>query len=139
VVSQKYELNEFLQDIKINEKGRVEIEELNLVYGGLSGPLYVPSLFEKILRLDCFHNELTSLSELPDGLEKLDCFDNQLTSLPKLPDGLKELNCSHNQLTSLPKLPDGLKKFYCYNNPFSQKTIERIKSHPNYDDGIWEI
>ena len=174
----KDNLNEFLQNLKINEKGRAEIEELDLSFCGLSGHLYMPSLFEKIQRLDCFHNELTSLSELPDGLEKLYCFHNQLTSLPKLPDGLKILHCYGNQLTSLPKLPDGLKVLYCSANeltslpklpdrleklwcdnnqltslpelpktlkdldcsgcPLSEKTIRKIRSHPNYNPN-WRI
>jgi Leucine-rich repeat (LRR) protein len=113
----KGKINEFLQNLKINEKGRVEIEELDLSSCNLSGTLYLPSLFEKI--------------------KKLDCGENQLTSLPKLPDGLEVLNCSNNQLTSLPKLPDGLKKLECGGNPLSPETIQRIKSHPNYNPNTW--
>jgi len=43
----KDKLNEFLQNLKINEKERVEIEGLDLSSCGLSGHLYIPSLFEK--------------------------------------------------------------------------------------------
>ena len=94
----KDKLNEFLQNLKINEKGRVEIEGLDLSSCGLSGHLYIPSLFEKIQRLDCFKN--------------------QLASLPRLPVALKVLS-------------------YLY-NPLSQKTVQKIKSHPNYNSN-WEI
>jgi len=85
-------LDEFIKSIKINGKGRVEIEVLDVSYCLLPLSLYLPSLFEKIKVLRCNNNHF-------------------LSSLPKLPDGLKELDCSYNQLTSLPELPDGLKVF----------------------------
>jgi len=155
----KDKINEFLQQLKINEKGRIEIEKLDLSYCNLSGTLYLLSLFEKIKILYCYFNQLTSLPELPDVLEQLYCSSNQLTSLPKLPDGLKLINCSNNQLTSLPELPDGLEildcyenqltslpelpdglvKLYCSGNPLSPETIQRIKSHPNYNIHTWLI
>jgi Leucine-rich repeat (LRR) protein len=175
----KDKINEFLQNLKINERGRVEIEELDLSFCNLSGTLYLLSLFEKIEVLNCSNNQLTSLPELPDGLEMLDCAFNQFislpelpgglkelycsfnhfTSLPELPDGLKVLDCSFNQLTSLPELPNGLKLLFCFNNrltslpelpksliiihsqnnQLSQETIEKIKSHPNYDSSTWII
>jgi len=115
----KGRINEFLQNLKINEKGRVEIEKLDLRGCKLSGALYLPSLFERIRTLDCSNNQLTFLPELPDGLEKLDCAFNQLTSLPELPDGLKKLDCVVNQL--------------------SPETIKRIQSHPKYDPINWWI
>jgi Leucine-rich repeat (LRR) protein len=128
-------LDEFIKSIKINEKGRVEIEELDVSYCFVllslylpSLSLYLPSLFEKIKVLDCSHNQLTSLPELPDGLEVLDCSSNQLTSLPKLPDGLKKLGCSNNQLTSLPELPDSLEELYCSHN--------QLTSLPKLPDGL---
>jgi Leucine-rich repeat (LRR) protein len=155
----KDKINEFLQNLKINERGRVEIEELDLSFCNLSGTLYLLSLFEKIEVLNCFYNKLISLPELPDGLKRLDCSYNQLTSLPELPNGLEELNCSDNKLTSLPELPNGLKRLSCYNNkltslpelpaglqwlncfhnPLSPKTIKKIKSHPNYNIHTWLI
>jgi Leucine-rich repeat (LRR) protein len=106
-------LYEFLQNIKINEKGRVEIEELDVSYCGLSS-LYLPSLFEKIKKLYCSDNKLKSLPELLDSLEDLYCSVNQLESLPTLPASLKVLDCSGNKLKSLPKkLPDSLEELYC--------------------------
>ena len=135
----KENINEFLQNLKINEKGRVEIERLDLSRCNLSGTLYLPSLFEKIKILSCSDNQLTSLPKLPDGLKELDCSFNQLTSLPELPDGLEILSCDSNQLTSLPELPNGLKELYCYFNQLSPETIQRIKSHPNYDPLNWKF
>jgi len=113
----KERLNEFLQAIKINEKGRVEIEKLDVSYCGLSS-LYLPSLFEKIKVLDCRNNQLKSLPE-------------------KLPASLKVLDCHFNQLKSLPKLPDSLEVLWCNENPLTKETIEKIKSHPNYNPKSW--
>jgi Leucine-rich repeat (LRR) protein len=111
--------NEFLQNIKINEKGRIEIKKLSISYCNLSHSLYLPSLFERIEVLDCSYNILTSLPELPDGLE--------------------ELNCRNNQLTSLPELPDSLIKLECDGNPLTKETIEKTQSHPNYEPRTWVI
>ena len=115
----KENINEFLQNLKINEKGRVEIEKLDLSFCNLSGTFYLLSLFEKIKILNCSGNHLTSLPELPDGLKRLSCYNNKLTSLPELPAGLQWLNCFHN--------------------PLSRKTIKKIKSHPNYNIHTWLI
>ncbi|EGO6711284.1 hypothetical protein GSM91_16690 [Escherichia coli] len=62
------------------------------------------------LELELANLMLTSLPELPAGLEKLDVSGNQLCSLPVLPTGLEELYVRRNLLDSLPVLPDGLKK-----------------------------
>ena len=135
----KEKLDEFIKSIKINEKGRVEIEELDVSLCELSDTFYLPSLFEEVKKLDCSLCGLTSLPTLPKGLEILRCSFNRLTLLPELPDELKELWCSHNKLTSLHELPRGLKKLYCSGNPLSPETIERIESHPNYDPRTWII
>jgi hypothetical protein len=76
-------LDNFLQQIRINEKGRVEIERLDMSYCDLSF-LYLPSLFEKIKEFNCVSNKLTFLPELPDEVEWIDCSSNQLTSLPQI-------------------------------------------------------
>ncbi|EIV7047029.1 hypothetical protein L7F69_005026 [Escherichia coli] len=62
------------------------------------------------LELELANLMLTSLPELPAGLEKLDVSGNQLCSLPVLPTGLEELYVRRNLLDSLPVLPAGLKK-----------------------------
>jgi hypothetical protein len=57
--------------------------------------------FTSLTKLDCSHNELTSLPPLPDALTVLGCKGNQLTSLPTLPDALTVLSCYSNRLTSI--------------------------------------
>ncbi|EGB59624.1 ipa4 [Escherichia coli M863] len=64
------------------------------------------------LELELANLMLTSLPELPAGLEKLDVSGNQLCSLPVLPTGLEELYVRRNLLDSLPVLPAGLKHLY---------------------------
>lgn len=60
---------------------------------------------------------ITSLPDLPPGIEKLMCHNTQLTTLPALPSGLQRLWCSHMQLTSLPALPYGLEFLWCPHTP----------------------
>jgi len=55
-----------------------------------------------------------------------------------LPNRLEELFCAGNRLTSLPRLPDALKVLSYSYNPLSQKTVQKIKSHPNYNSN-WEM
>ncbi|EOR9937317.1 hypothetical protein FDR96_RS17350 [Escherichia coli] len=62
------------------------------------------------LELELANLMLTSLPELPAGLEKLDVSGNQLCSLPVLPTGLKHLYLCKNHLCSLPVLPASLEK-----------------------------
>ena len=68
------------------------------------------------LELELANLMLTSLPELPAGLEKLDVSGNQLCSLPVLPTGLEELYVRRNLLDSLPVLPAGLKHLYVCKN-----------------------
>ncbi|EHL0351214.1 hypothetical protein DT313_001628 [Escherichia coli] len=68
------------------------------------------------LELELANLMLTSLPELPAGLEKLDVSGNQLCSLPVLPTGLEELYVRRNLLDSLPVLPAGLKHLYLCKN-----------------------
>lgn len=76
--------------------------------------------------LDVSVENLTSLSELPDGLLKFDCSNNELKLLPTLPSTLKTLNCAYNDLTFLPELPDGLVYLYCDHNPLECIIPERF-------------
>ncbi len=69
--------------------------------------------------LQCSHNNLSSLPQLPNSLEILYCGRNNLSSLPQLPYSLTCLNCSNNNLSSLPQLPKSLKKLWCWNNNLS--------------------
>ena len=65
--------------------------------------------------LDTIALRITSLPELPTGLQTLHCSDAHLTSLPKLPATLQKLYCSYTLLTSLPELPTGLQVLSCFN------------------------
>ncbi|EGO8353819.1 hypothetical protein E0V34_18120 [Escherichia coli] len=71
------------------------------------------------LELELANLMLTSLPELPAGLEKLDVSGNQLCSLPVLPTGLEELYVRRNLLDSLPVLPAGLVMLDVSNNQLS--------------------
>jgi Leucine-rich repeat (LRR) protein len=135
----KKEYEEKVKELLIEWYPKKENIELDLSYCNLSGTLYIPSLFEKIEVLDCSYNQITSLPKLPNGLKDLNCSHNKLTSLPELPDGLKRLSCYNNKPTSLPELPAGLQWLNCFHNPLSPETIQKIKSHPNYNIHTWLI
>lgn len=63
----------------------------------------LPELPPSCIRLNCSHNRLKSLPELP-SIVYLHCGNNQLTVLPDLP-LVTDLDCGNNQLTVLPDLP----------------------------------
>ena len=81
--------------------------------------------------------EVTSITNLPTGLEKLHCGHQFITELTNLPSSLVDLNCesnyvenldfskvdklkflkvTSNHLTQLENLPDTLEELYCNNN-----------------------
>jgi Leucine-rich repeat (LRR) protein len=91
----------------------------------------LPELPAGLQALHCYNNQITSLPELPAGLQELDCSHTQLTSLPELPAGLQKLYCSHTQLTSLPELPAGLKELYCWHT--------QLTSLPELPTGLKEL
>lgn len=66
--------------------------------------------------LDLMGLNLTSLPELPPGLQALEADDNSLASLPELPPGLEYLNASNNSLASLPTLPPVSTNLRVYGN-----------------------
>ena len=51
-----------------------------------------------LIKLDCQNNEITSLDNLPSGLQHLTCTYNKITSLDNLPLGLQYLDYSNNLL-----------------------------------------
>ncbi len=93
-----------------NRASALELELANLMLTSL------PELPAGLEKLDVSGNQLCSLPVLPAGLEKLDVSGNQLCSLPVLPTGLEELDVRRNWLDSLPVLPDGLKHLYVCKN-----------------------
>ena len=86
--------------------------ELNLVQLNITT---LPDLPSGLQKLYCSYAALTSLPELPSSLKVLWCTSMPLTSLPELPSGLEELYCRNTQLTTLPDLPSGLTKLDCSN------------------------
>lgn len=68
--------------------------------------------------LQCANNCLSSIDNLPIGMQYLNCSQNQIVSLPiHLPLGLISLNVSHNMLETIPPLPLKLNVLNCsYNN-----------------------
>ena len=87
---------------------------LNVGYKDLTSLSELP---DGIRMLYCFHNRLTSLPELSNTLKEIQCSRNKLKYLPVLPEGIRFLDCCDNELTSLPNLPDSLNFLYCYDNP----------------------
>lgn len=81
----------------------------------------LPKLLPQHLKfLDVSDNpQLTSLPELPEGLEVLRANNCGLTSCPKLPNSLKYLYIHNNFLSELPELPSGLEILYIFNNCIS--------------------
>lgn len=72
--------------------------------------------FTNLKQLDCSHNNLSSIPNLPQSLEILNCYNNAITSIPNLPNSLVYLDCSHNQITALPLFPNTLEALKFYDN-----------------------
>lgn len=96
----------------------------------------LPDIPENCRKLDCSHNKLTELPDLPyitsldcsgndiskignlTNCEELRCTYNVLETLPELPK-CRLLYCSHNKLKALPKLPNCV-DLSCKNNYLEQ-------------------
>jgi Leucine-rich repeat (LRR) protein len=87
--------------------------------------------YKNLTILDCSCNNLTSLSNLPNGLTHLKCSRNNLTSLSNLPNSLTYLDCSNNNLTSLSNLPNSLTYLDCSNNNLT--SIDFLNQLPNLE------
>ena len=66
--------------------------------------------FNKLKKLECRNNHITSIINLPSTLEFLDISYNNITSLNNLPSSLIHLVCSYNNIKSFDNLPISLKK-----------------------------
>lgn len=75
--------------------------------------------------IECSHNLLNRLPDLPKKLEILKCAYNQLTILHELPLNLRILECAYNQLTILPDLPPNLEMLNC-SGYYNKLTIEPL-------------
>jgi hypothetical protein len=75
--------------------------------------------------LDCRHNQITHLENLPASLHTLECCWNRITRLEKLPASLHTLHCDWNHITRLEKLPASLHTLHC-----RQNQITRLENLP---------
>ena len=78
------------------------------------------NLPKKLIRLDCPHNQLTLIKDLPESLIELYCPYNNLTKLENLSRNLKVLDCSDNKLTKLQDFPRSLRTLFCSNNELTR-------------------
>jgi hypothetical protein len=73
---------------------------------------------DHLIQLNISLNRMTRIEcLLPITLTYLDCSHNDLDELPQLPQGLLSLNCMYNKLKTLPILPSTLTWLSCNNNP----------------------
>jgi Leucine-rich repeat (LRR) protein len=118
----KYEKDKkFISEIKIidcHSYNQPNDEFYRDFHGKIYKNVYVELclLPEKLEILNCWHNSLHCLPDLPDTLLELYCGTNMLTELPKLPKKLRILSCGDNLLTYLPDLPETLEKLDCSYN-----------------------
>ena len=54
--------------------------------------------FENLKKLDCSHNKITEIINLPPSLKYFDCSYNQIDCLSGINSDLEYLNCKKNQL-----------------------------------------
>ena len=103
------DLTEFPKNLPIS------LIDLDISYNNIS---VLPNLkyLTSLDQLECSHNNLTKISELPDTLTQLCCDENNLIELLNLPSSLEFLNCSNNELTELCNLPNSLEYLYCVHN-----------------------
>lgn len=91
-----------------------------------SWPTILNPHLDKIIKLDCYLNQLTTLPALPECTE-LECSVNQLSALPTLPKCTR-VYCYSNQLTALPDLPK------CINLNCSFNRLMSLSSLPECTD-----
>ena len=87
---------------------------------------------DNTIKLDCGHNKITSLDNLPPTLTYLNCAFNQIVSLDYFPPTLEKIICRKNKITSLDNFPTTLEELDCYNNPLLydfEPTLENIRKY----------
>lgn len=99
-----------------------DLEKLNCSHNKLSCLDNLPS---SLVILDCSYNHITKLSNLPEKIKKINCSQNKIILLDNLPNSLEELICSNNNITNLDWLPESLKILNCVKNP-SVKTLDNL-------------
>lgn len=103
--------------LDISRRGyvKLEVDGTKLKAYKFNGEIHDYSLEDEII-LDCSHNRLVTLPELPETIITLMCGNNELQSLPVLPKFLVVLFCDRNHLETLPNLPPTLEQLWCCNN-----------------------
>ena len=84
--------------------------------------------------LYCEYNLITNLDNLPPTLNRLHCEFNQITQLDSLPQTLEMLNCTNNKITQLDKLPKKVKGLSCFNNPLEYEFEHILENIRNYNN-----
>ena len=99
---------------QLRELGFVLINTIILEEGEITSISNIP---EGITVLECTKNLLVSLDNLPSSLISLNVSNNYLKSIDVSElTRLEKLNISHNQISVLENLPDSLKEIRCENN-----------------------
>ena len=89
------------------------LKNLDVSYNNL---ISLPQLPNGLDKLTCGSNQITGFSELPSNLTVLDFINNKIITLPELPSNLTSLNCSYNKIITLPELPSNLSYLRCSYN-----------------------
>lgn len=72
-------------------------------------------IFKNLKYLDCSHNKLYLLPEMPRSILEIDCSNNNITDLPLLDNRyLKRLNCVNNKIKEIKNMIVDI--LYCSNN-----------------------
>jgi Leucine-rich repeat (LRR) protein len=109
-----------LPDIVFNFIYRGNICDVYGEYGSISGPL-----------INCSHNKIQSISNLPTCIRRLDCSNNYITELPEF-SNMKILDISNNPITKKIIIPN-----CCQKLTISKDQIELLPE--NYDEKIITI
>jgi hypothetical protein len=108
------QLNNNITNIVVNEK-YIYLHFVNVNNKNICGNI-IFSDFKHLKKINCSHNKITNIVNLPDSLIELNCSYNKISSLPNLPENLIKLYCQYNNIIELNNLPIGLKYLGCSNN-----------------------
>ena len=130
----------FINHLEKGDKSSTEITIHEALHGNIDFSVLDSQGYKNIRKIELKPGEVTSISNLPKGLEKLIVSNQLMTELENLPKTLRELDCqknhirsidissleklrvlriSENQIKELENLPDSLEEIYCDNNHIS--------------------
>ena len=70
--------------------------------------------------LNCSHNQIIKIGNLPNNLQILYCNSNIIIKIENLPHNLQILHCSNNKIIKIENLPPNLQEFYCSDNKITK-------------------